>query len=92
MIAEANARHAQRAAIRAMQRLLPSPDAELKLSVQLALVSYQLSDPELLVALQLDQGAMTLDRLSIVIPLDPMSLKRAIITLFERGYLATAGS
>ena len=69
---------------------LPSPDAELKLSVQLALVSYLLSDSELLVALQLDRGAMTLDRLSGMIPLDPMSLKRAIITLTERGYL-TAG-
>jgi len=90
LIAEANERHAQRAAIRAMQRLLPSPDAELKLSVQLALVSYLLSDSELLVALQLDRGAMTLDRLSSVIPLDPMSLKRAIITLTERGYLTAA--
>lgn len=90
LIAEANVRHAQRAAIRAMQRLLPSPDTELKLSVQLALVSYLLSDSELLVALQLDRGAMTLDRLSSLIPLDPMGLKRAVITLTERGYLTTA--
>jgi hypothetical protein len=88
LIAEANERHAQRAAIRAMQRLLPAPDAELRLCVQLALVSYLLSDSELLVALQLDRGVMTLDRLASIVPLDPMNLKRAIITLAERGYLA----
>ena len=68
LIAEANQRHAQRAAIRAMQRLLPAPEAELRLSVQLALVSYLLSDSELLVALQLDRGVTTLDRLSGIIP------------------------
>ena len=67
---------------------MPAPDAELRLSVQLALVSYLLSDSELLVALQLDRGVSTLDRLSSIIPLDPISLKRAIITLIERGYLA----
>lgn len=89
LIAEANQRHAQRAAIRAMQRLLPAPEAELRLSVQLALVSYLLSDSELLVALQLDRGVTTLDRLSGIIPLDPMGLKRAIITLAERGYLTS---
>jgi hypothetical protein len=31
---------------------------------------------------------MTLDRLASIVPLDPMNLKRAIITLAERGYLA----
>ena len=89
LIDDANTRHAQRAAMRAMQRLLPAPDVKLVLSVQLALVSYQLSDPELLVALQVDKGAMTLDRLGSIVPLEPVALKRAIITLFERGYLAT---
>ena len=89
LVAEANSRHARRAAVRAMQRLLPAHDVELKLCVQLALVSYQLTDPELLVALQVDKGLMTLDRLGSVVPLDPMTLKRAVITLFERGYLAT---
>lgn len=90
LIAEANDRHARRAAVRAMQRLLPAHDAELRLCVQLALVSYQLSDPELLVALQVDKGMMSLDRLGRLVPLDPMNLKRAVITLLERGYLTTA--
>jgi hypothetical protein len=41
------------------------------------------------VALQIDKGAMTLDRLGSIVPLDPLTLKRAVITLFERGYLST---
>lgn len=87
LIAEAHSRHGQRAAIRAMQRLLPAHDAELTLSVQLALVSYLLSDAELLIALHLDRARMSLDDLGESVPLDPMSLKRAVITLTERGYL-----
>jgi hypothetical protein len=90
LIAEAHGRHAQRAAIRAMQRLLPAHDVEMTLSVQLALVSYLLSDAELLIALQLDRCDMTLDDLGTALPLDPMSLKRAVITLIERGYLTTS--
>ena len=89
LLAEANVRHARRAAVRAMQRLLPAHDVELALSVQLALVSYKLADSELLVALQVDKGAMTLDRLGTIVPLDPLTLKRAVISLLERGYLAT---
>jgi hypothetical protein len=89
LLEEANIRHARRAAIRAMQRLLPAHNAELALTIQLALFSFQLSDSELLVALQIDKGAMTLDRLGSIVPLDPLTLKRAVITLFERGYLST---
>lgn len=89
LLEEANVRHARRAAVRAMQRLLPAHDVELALSVQLALVSYKLADSELLVALQVDKGAMTLDRLGTVLPLEPLTLKRAVISLLERGYLAT---
>jgi hypothetical protein len=88
LLEEANARHGRRAAVRAMQRLLPRPDVRLELTVQLPLVSYKLADPELLVALQVDKGAMTLDRLSSALPLDPFALKRAVINLLERGYLA----
>jgi hypothetical protein len=87
LLDEANSRHARRAAVRAMQRLLPGHDAQLELTVQLPLVSYKLADPELLVALQVDKGAMTLDRLSSILPLDPFALKRAVINLLERGYL-----
>jgi hypothetical protein len=39
-----------------------------------------------------DKGTMTLDRLGSVVPLDPMSLKRAVIILLERGFLTTASS
>jgi hypothetical protein len=92
LLAEANNRHAQRAAIHAMQRLLPAHNAELALTVQLALVSYQLSDSELLIALQIDKNAITLDGLSSIVPLDPLTLKRAIISLFERGYLSSRGN
>ena len=89
LLEEANRRQARRAAVRAMQRLLPAHDVELELSIQLALVSYQLTDSELLVALQIDKGAMTLDRLGSIVPLNPLALKRAVITLLERGYLST---
>jgi Domain of unknown function (DUF4388) len=89
LLEEANSRHARRAAMRAMQRLLPAHNAELALTIQLALFSFQLSDSELLVALQIDKGSMTLERLGSIVPLEPLTLKRAVITLFERGYLAT---
>lgn len=89
LLEEANKRHVQRAAAHAMQRLLPAHNAELALTVQLVLVSYQLSDSELLIALQIDKGGMTLDRLGNIVPLEPLTLKRAVISLFERGYLSS---
>lgn len=88
LMAEANNRHAQRVGIRAMQRLLPPRNAVLTLTVQLALVSYLLTDSELLIALQIDKSAITLDGLSRIVPHDPLTLKRAVISLFERGYLS----
>ena len=72
-----------------MQRLLPADQAVISLTVQLALVSYLLSDSELLIALQIAKGQSTLERLGNVLPLDPLTLKRAVISMFERGYLAT---
>ncbi len=84
---EAHRRHFRRASARAMQRLLPAHDAPLKLGTHLALISAQLTDPELLVALQVDKGSMTLERLGTVLPLEPLALKRTVISLFEREYL-----
>lgn len=89
LVADAEGRHARRTAVRAMQRLLPADQAVISLTVQLALVSYLLSDSELLIALQIAKGQSTLERLGNVLPLDPLTLKRAVISMFERGYLAT---
>jgi hypothetical protein len=87
---EAHRRHFRRAAIRAMQRLLPAHDAPLHLVSHLALISSLLTDPELLVALQVDKGNMTLERLGTVLPLEPLVLKRTVISLFEREFISVA--
>lgn len=84
---EAHRRHFRRAAIYAMQRLLPASDAPLRMRANLALISQTLTDPELLVALQVDKGLMTLERLGTVLPLEPLDLKRTVISLFEREYI-----
>lgn len=88
LLQEAVNRHTSRASTRVMQRLLPSPDATLNLTVQLALVSYLLTDAELLVALHLDRSNSTLRRLEETLPLDQLTLKRSLISLLERGYVA----
>lgn len=84
---EANRRRAHRAAIRAMQRLLPAPDFYLRLSTQLALISHQLTDQELLVALQVERSLITLEQLGAMLPLEPLAFKRTVIALLERGFL-----
>lgn len=88
LLEEAHRRHFRRAAVRAMQRLLPAHDSLLRLTTPLALISASLTDPELLVALQVDKGGMTLERLGTVLPLDPLVLKRTVISLFEREFVA----
>ena len=85
---EALVRHMNRASTRVMQRLLPPQDATLHLTVQIALVSYQLTDAELLVALHLDRATSSLRRMSESLPLDPLTLKRTLISLLERGFVA----
>ncbi|MCC6792267.1 MAG: hypothetical protein IT336_11290, partial [Thermomicrobiales bacterium] len=85
---EALNRHLSRASTRVMQRLLPPLDATLHLTVQIALVSYQLTDAELLVALHLDRSTSTLRRMGDSLPLDPLTLKRTVISLLERGFIA----
>lgn len=87
LIEEAHRRKAQRVAVRAMQRLLPAPDAYLRLSTQLALISHQLTDPELLVALQIDRSLTTLEKLAGIVPLEPLTFRRTVISLLERGYM-----
>jgi hypothetical protein len=87
VIEEAQRRRTERAAIRAMQRLLPAPDAFLRLSTQLGLISHQLTDQELLVALQVERSLKTLDQVGGALPLDPLTYKRAVISLLERGFL-----
>jgi hypothetical protein len=84
LVAEADRRYVRRATVRAMQRLLPGADKVLRVSAQLGVISRQLSDAELLVALQIDKGAMTLNRLGATLPLEPVKLKRTIISLLER--------
>lgn len=87
LFAEADRRNDDRAATRAMQRLLPPSDVFLSFTARLSLVSYLLTDAELLVALQVDRGAMSLERLAVALPLDPLTVKRTVIGLMERGYL-----
>lgn len=87
VIAEAHRRKAQRAANYAMQRLLPAPDWFLRLSMQLALISHQLTDQELLVTLHVDRGLMTVDQVGALLPFEPLTYKRTLISLLERGYL-----
>jgi hypothetical protein len=87
IVEEATGRHLNRASTRVMQRLLPPEDTPLHLTVQLALVSYLLTDAELLVALHVDRATTTLKRLSQTLAIDPLTLKRTVIALLERGYL-----
>ncbi len=88
---EAHRRHFRRASLRAMQRLLPPATAPLRMNGHLAMISSMLSDPELLVALQIDKGNMTLERLGTTLPLEPLELKRIVISLFEREFIASDG-
>jgi hypothetical protein len=92
VLQQAAKRHQERMATRAMDLLLPPPSVRLKLAVQLALVSVQLTDPELLVALAVDRGTATLDGLAVTVPLDRLTLRRTVIGLMERGYLVVASS
>jgi len=88
LLSEAAERHLSRESTRVMQRLLPPVDARLHLTVQLALVSYALTDAELLVALRVDRVGTTLQRLGETLLLDPLTLRRSVISLLERGYIA----
>jgi len=88
LVSVATERFLSRTATRVMQRLLPPQDVPLSLTVKLALVSYSLSDAELLVALHVDRADMTLKKLGETLPLDPMTLKRTVIALLERGFIA----
>lgn len=92
LVTQAETRHQERLSMRAMDLLLPPPNVRLKLSVQLALISVHLTDPELLVALAVDRGTATLDGLIVTVPLDRLTVRRTIIGLMERGYLVVASS
>jgi hypothetical protein len=87
VLATAERRNVERSGHRLMQRLLPRPDQSLRLAVQLALVSYLLSDAELLVALHVDRGTATVEVLEQALPIESSTLRRTIISLLERGYL-----
>jgi hypothetical protein len=92
LIRQAEERHDERTSMRAMDLLLPAGTIRLKLAVQLALISVQLTDAELLVALSVDRGTTTLDGLAVTVPLDRLTLRRTVIGLMERGYLVVATS
>ncbi len=51
------------------------------------MISHQLTDPELLVALQVERGLMTVEQVGYLLPLDALTFNRTIISLLERGYL-----
>lgn len=85
----ARQRHHDLVSAHIMQRILPAHDAQLSLSVQLALISHLLTDAELLVALNLDRGVKNMDDLESGLPLDPLTLKRSVISLLEREFVST---
>ena len=87
LLREAGRRHVEIVSAHVMERLLPASDVQLRINVQLALVSHMLTDAELLVALNVDRGSSCLDRLGSTLPLDQMTLKRTVISLLERGYI-----
>jgi hypothetical protein len=87
LLQEAGRRHVESISAQVMQRLLPPREAPLTLNVHLALVSYMLTDAELLVALNVDRGSSSLGRLLSTLPLDQLTLHRTVISLLERGYL-----
>ena len=87
LLREAGRRHVETVSAHVMERLLPASDVQLRINVQLALVSHMLTDAELLVALNVDRGSSCLDRLGSTLPLDQMTLKRTVISLLERGYI-----
>jgi hypothetical protein len=90
LMTNADRRVVERISQRLMQRLLPRRDERLRLSAQLALVSYLLTDAELLVALNVDRGNVTVELLEQSVQLAPLKLRRTIISLLERGYLSLA--
>ena len=57
------------------------------MQTSLGINSRLLTDTELLVALQIDKGGMTMDRLGVQLPLDPIQLRRTVISLIEREYI-----
>lgn len=77
----------ERAAAHAMTRLLPRRDVPLAMTVHLALICHQLTDAELLVALQVDRNRANLDVLLSSLPLDSLTVKRTIIGLLERDFV-----
>lgn len=81
------ARQSERASSRAMSRLLPRADVPLTMTVNLALISHQLTDAELLVALQIDRNRASLDALYAKLPLDALTIKRTLIGLMERDFV-----
>lgn len=89
LLSKAEERHVDRVATKVMQRLLPPPDTPLTLTVNLTLVSFLLTDAELMVALQLDRAAMSLNRLAETLALEPLTLNRTVISLIERGFIAS---
>lgn len=90
VLAEADRRNVERMGQRLLQRLLPRPDQAMRLAVQLALIAYLLNDTELLVALHVDRGAATVEALGQALPIEPLVLRRTVISLRERGYLTVA--
>ncbi len=70
-----------------MSRLLPRADVPLKMTVNLVLISHQLTDAELLVALQIDRNRANLDALGATLPLDGLTIKRTLIGLMERDFV-----
>ena len=81
------ARQSERASSRAMSRLLPRADVPLAMTVNLALISHQLTDAELLVALQIDRNRANLAALGATLPLDLLTIKRTLIGLMERDFV-----
>lgn len=88
LLRAASVRADNRAAIRAMRRLLPDSNAILISTSPAAGRSRSLTETELAVAISVERGVNRLADLCASLEFDPLDVKRALIGLMERGIIA----
>jgi hypothetical protein len=88
----ATIRSDHRAAVQAMQRLAPASDERLTASDADGLATRSMSESELLVHVSVARGIDRLVDLCSTLPLDPLTIKRAVIGLLERGHLVRSSA
>jgi hypothetical protein len=87
VLSAATIRSDHRAAVRAMQLLAPAPGERLTAVNAGGLATRSMSESELLVHISVERGLDRMMDLCSNLPLDPLTVKRAVIGLLERGHL-----